>query len=263
MYEPDTITEFNENKKYILAGYDDIPEEKDNDNNSEIKESDKIIMKENYNNNFNYKNNLEDTSFSNNIQNIKKSKYKYDINNKNKNSFFDEYSNNKNENNNNKMKTLNFSSNIKNSINNTNNIYPQHNQNNIEKMQMSNNILSKTINEDININNKKDYTNTKSENNNIENDEIFDKQEMHNKDKDNNNADSLSLNSIKDGNNIERKGTDKSLKDKKINKFKKPYRDSLAQNNMQVREINVRFILTKEEYSILMREKAKNQDFFS
>ena len=72
MYEPDTITEFNENKKYILAGYDDIPEEKDNDNNSEKKESDKIIMKENYNNNFNYKNNLEDTSFSNNIQNIKK-----------------------------------------------------------------------------------------------------------------------------------------------------------------------------------------------
>ena len=78
MYEPDTITEFNENKKYILAGYDDIPEEKDNDNNSEIKESDKIIMKENYNNNFNYKNNLEDTNFSNNIQNIKKRKYKYD-----------------------------------------------------------------------------------------------------------------------------------------------------------------------------------------
>ena len=32
---------------------------------------------------------------------------------------------------------------------------------------------------------------------------------------------------------------------------------------MQLREINVRFILTKEEYSILMREKAKNQDFFS
>ena len=122
-------------------------------------------------------------------------------------------------------------------------------------------ILTKTINEDININNKNDFTNNKLENN-IEKDEINDKQEINNEDKDN--ANSLSFNSIKDDNSIERKGTDESFKDKKINKYKKKsYRDSLAQNNMQLREINVRFILTKEEYSILMREKAKNQDFFS
>jgi hypothetical protein len=257
MYEPDTITEFNENKKYILAGYDDIPEEKDNDNNSEIKESDKIIMKENYNNHFNYKNNLEDTSFSNNIQNIKKTKYKYDINNKNKNSFFDEYSNNKKDNNN-KMKTLNFSTNIKNNMNSSNYIYPQNNQDKIEKRKMNNNILSKTINENININNKKDLSE-----NNSEKDEIINEQDINNEDKNNKKDNSLSLNSIKDENNIERKRSDENLKDKKIKKHKKPYRDSLAQNNMQLREINVRFILTKEEYSILMREKAKNQDFFS
>ena len=43
-------------------------------------------------------------------------------------------------------------------------------------------------------------------------------------------------------------------------RHKKSYRDSLAQNNMQKREINLRFILTKEEYAVLMKEKAKNQD---
>ncbi len=32
---------------------------------------------------------------------------------------------------------------------------------------------------------------------------------------------------------------------------------------MQVREINIRFILTKEEYAILMKEKAKIQDILN
>ena len=52
-------------------------------------------------------------------------------------------------------------------------------------------------------------------------------------------------------------------KNKEINKkrkIKNSNRDSLAQNNMQLKEILFRFILTKEEYEVLMKEKAKIQD---
>ena len=62
MYEPDTISEFNENKKYILAGYDDIPEEKDNEISYEKKGINGPITKRNYNINYN----IQETSFSNN-----------------------------------------------------------------------------------------------------------------------------------------------------------------------------------------------------
>ena len=116
MYEPDTISEFNENKKYILAGYDDIPEEKDNEIIYEKKGINGPIAKRNYNINYN----IQETSFSNNkninIQNNKKSKNNYNLNNANKNTFFDDYNNR-----NNKIKTLNNSTNLKNKINNKNN----------------------------------------------------------------------------------------------------------------------------------------------
>ena len=136
--------------------------------------------------------------------------------------------------------------------------------------------ISKTITQIRNLN-QKELTNNKSENitERNETNEINDNQETNhdNEDKENNNAISLSINSIKDENSTERNATDESFKNKKTSRYKKSYRDSLAQNNMQVREINVRFILTKEEYSvrfiltkeeysILMREKAKHQDFF-
>ena len=258
MYEPDTISEFNENKKYILAGYDDIPEEKDNEISYEKKGINGPITKRNYNINYN----IQETSFSNNkninIQNNKKSKNNYNLNNANKNTFFDDYNNR-----NNKIKTLNNSTNLKNKINNEKNNYAQNINNKNDKT--NNNFISKTITQIRNLN-QKELTNNKSEDitERNETNEINDNQETNhdNEDKENNNAISLSINSIKDENSTERNATDESFKNKKISRYKKSYRDSLAQNNMQVREINVRFILTKEEYSILMREKAKHQDFF-
>ena len=257
MYEPDTISEFNENKKYILAGYDDIPEEKDNEISYEKKGINGPITKRNYNINYN----IQETSFSNNkninIQNNKKSKNNYNLNNANKNTFFDDYNNR-----NNKIKTLNNSTNLKNKINNEKNKYPQKIINKNDKI--NNNFISKTITQIRNLN-QKELINNKSEDI-TERNEINDNQETNNdnenEDKENNNAISLSINSIKDENSTERNATDESFKNKKTSRYKKSYRDSLAQNNMQVREINVRFILTKEEYSILMREKAKHQDFF-
>ena len=244
MYEPDTISEFNENKKYILAGYDDIPEEKDNEIIYEKKGINGPIAKRNYNINYN----IQETSFSNNkninIQNNKKSKNNYNLNNANKNTFFDDYNNR-----NNKIKTLNNSTNLKNKINNEKNKYPQKIINKNDKI--NNNFISKTNNKSEDIT-ERNETNDNQETNN----------DNENEDKENNNAISLSINSIKDENSTERNATDESFKNKKISRYKKSYRDSLAQNNMQVREINVRFILTKEEYSILMREKAKHQDFF-
>ena len=233
-YEPDTISEFNENKKYILAGYDDIPEEKDNEISYEKKGINGPITKRNYNINYN----IQETSFSNNKN----------INNYN--------------NRNNKIKTLNNSTNLKNKINNEKNNYAQNINNKNDKT--NNNFISKTITQIRNLN-QKELINNKSEDI-TERNEINDNQETNNdnenEDKENNNAISLSINSIKDENSTERNATDESFKNKKTSRYKKSYRDSLAQNNMQVREINVRFILTKEEYSILMREKAKHQDFF-
>lgn len=254
MYEPDTISEFNENKKYILAGYDDIPEEKENEVNYEKKEINGPITKRNYNNDYN----IQDTSFSNNknvnIQKNIKPKTNIFSNNMNKNTFFDDY------NNRNKINTLNLSTNIKNKINNEKNNYPQNIINKNDKI--NTNFISKTINQIRNLN-QKELSNNKSEDI-TERNETNDNQETNNdnEDKENNNAISLSINSIKDENSTERNATDESFKNKKASRHKKSYRDSLAQNNMQVREINVRFILTKEEYSILMREKAKHQDFF-
>ena len=244
MYEPDTISEFNENKKYILAGYDDIPEEKDNEIIYEKKGINGPITERNYNINYN----IQETSFSNNkninIQNNKKSKNNYNLNNANKNTFFDDYNNR-----NNKIKTLNNSTNLKNKINNEKNKYPQKIINKNDKI--NNNFISKTNNKSEDITERNEINDNQETNNDNENE-----------DKENNNAISLSINSIKDENSTERNATDESFKNKKTSRYKKSYRDSLAQNNMQVREINVRFILTKEEYSILMREKAKHQDFF-
>ena len=39
--------------------------------------------------------------------------------------------------------------------------------------------------------------------------------------------------------------------------YRNPFYDSLTQNNMQLKEIKLKFILTKEEYTLLMREKAR------
>ena len=39
--------------------------------------------------------------------------------------------------------------------------------------------------------------------------------------------------------------------------YRNPFHDSLDQNNMQLKEIKLKIILSKEEYAVLMREKAK------
>ena len=222
MYEPETISEINENKKYILAGYDEIPEEKYNENKYE---------------------NINSEESSNKINNNKKN-----------NLFFEEYNNTI------KRKPLSISTDIKNKININNNIYPQSKSNkyknmknnikynyNISKINQEKNIPKKDINKLPEINDK----NNDNDNNNNSN---------INSDENNNVINTLSLNSY---NNTDRKDIDDSFKNKKIKGHKLSKRDSLAQNNMQVREINIRFILTKEEYAILMKEKAKIQDILN
>ena len=222
MYEPETISEINENKKYILAGYDEIPEEKYNENKYE---------------------NINSEESSNKINNNKKN-----------NLFFEEYNNTI------KRKPLSISTDIKNKININNNIYPHSKSNkcknmknnikynyNISKINQEKNTPKKDINKLSEINDK----NNDNDNNNNSN---------INSDENNNVINTLSLNSY---NNTDRKDIDDSFKNKKIKGHKLSKRDSLAQNNMQVREINIRFILTKEEYAILMKEKAKIQDILN
>ena len=224
MYEPETISEINENKKYILAGYDEIPEEKYNENKYE---------------------NINSEESSNKINNNKKN-----------NLFFEEYKNTI------KRKPLSISTDIKNKININNNIYPQSKSNkyknmknnikynyNISKINQEKNTPKKDINKLSEINDK----NNDNDNDNNNNSNI-------NSDENNNVINTLSLNSY---NNTDRKDIDDSFKNKKIKGHKLSKRDSLAQNNMQVREINIRFILTKEEYAILMKEKAKIQDILN
>ena len=221
MYEPETISEINENKKYILAGYDEIPEEKYNENKYE---------------------NINSEESSNKINNNKKN-----------NLFFEEYNNTI------KRKPLSISTDIKNKININNNIYQQSKSNkyknmknnikynyNISKINQEKNTPKKDINKLPEINDK----NNDNDNNNSN----------INSDENNNIINTLSLNSY---NNTDRKDIDDSFKNKKIKGHKLSKRDSLAQNNMQVREINIRFILTKEEYAILMKEKAKIQDILN
>ena len=77
---------------------------------------------------------------------------------------------------------------------------------------------------------------------------------------DSNNNNTLSLNSYRDKSSTERNDVKGSSKNKNSYKYKLSARDSLAQNNMQLREINLRFLLTKEEYAVLMKEKAKHQN---
>lgn len=77
---------------------------------------------------------------------------------------------------------------------------------------------------------------------------------------DSNNNNTISLNSYRDKSSTERNDVKGSSKNKNSYKYKLSARDSLAQNNMQLREINLRFLLTKEEYAVLMKEKAKHQN---
>ena len=120
---------------------------------------------------------------------------------------------------------------------NYNNLKPQIKQEQKIKQKDLNNLSENKIeNEELN-------TNIQSENN-----------------IDSNNNNTISLNSYRDKSSTERNDVKGSSKNKNSYKYKLSARDSLAQNNMQLREINLRFLLTKEEYAILMKEKAKHQN---
>ena len=260
MYEPETISEINdlnENEKCILVGYDKIIEEKESESSHENKE---------YDDSFNQNKNIiiNNTKISNNYKKPNNNKlfYSNNMNNIiNKKGFFDDY--------NSKLKDSNNITIINNNNKIKSKIYSQKttNNNTIDKNKVKN--KTKYINSiknkspiKINDNKNNDKSTIKSiestnrqkidnldDNRNIEEENINDKDNYNN---------TISLNSfmhkISDTDRNEIKEINKKRKIKNSN------RDSLAQNNMQLKEILFRFILTKEEYEVLMKEKAKIQD---
>ena len=280
MYEPETISELNENndnKKYILAGYDKIPEERESENKYDNRDSEGKFSNERDMDNDNdiieeasNPNNINTNSINKNIQNTKQINNKL-ISTKNKNTFFDNI--NITNTNSNSINNSNINNNYSNKNNKKLNISPKiKNKIKVNMPPYNKQLKNKKIDININYNNnkaqmkreqksdKKDL-NTLSENNNIEKEELINKKEENNINKDDNNIYTLSLNSFRDNNTTDRNEIEESSKIKKnSSRYKKSYRDSLAQNNLQLREINIRFILTKEEYAVLMKEKAKNQD---
>ena len=261
IYEPENISEVNgnnENKKYILAGYDKISEEGESE--IKYKESKEQFNKENDIEYYNENETIEEISNSNNSinfnsinninnRNINQPNKKKQLNNINKNSFFDEYNNKI------KKKNIKISPNIKNKI--RTNINP-----------LTTNLKSKKIT--INYNNYnapiKQEQKNEIKNLNIITQNNNDKEESINKIEEgnaDNNCNTLSLNSFAENTNTDRNDIEDSFKNKKNKYKKKSYRDSLAQNNMQVREVNIKFVLTKEEYAVLMKEKAKNHNILN
>lgn len=241
MYEPEMIIEIqenNENKKYILAGYDKISEE-----------SEEKLKKESDNEN----NNIEETSsLNNNTLDIKQLNSKITPNNSKKNTFFEECNNKINK------KALKISPNLRKKI--ESNIYIQNDKLKNKKININYNNINynkQPLKQKVKID-KKNWD--ISFENNIENKDSNNNIEVNTNGEDNN-IKTLSLNTFRGNNTTERNNdTENSFKAKKHSGHKMSNRNSLAQNNLQVREINLRFILTKEEYAILMREKAKNQD---
>ena len=263
MYEPESIYEINENnenKNYILAGYDKISEEKGSQSSkyeSEFNEESSSRRSKENNTSLDL---IEETnsSISKNKNNIniknnpkmKKPQQSIHSNQKIKNTFFDDAYKN---------------SIIKNNKVN-NNIQNNKNKSKTKKKNppnYNNQIRNNTINykEPIKQEQKTEISdsNTLVQNNIIETEEL--NETIKEKNEDNNNINTLSSNSLKENKSTGtgRNNNDYSFKNN-IARHKKSYRDSLAQNNMQKREINLRFILTKEEYAVLMKEKAKNQD---
>jgi len=271
MYEPESIYEINENnenKNYILAGYDKIPEEKEIQSKNENEYNEESLSRESKEENSsldfigktNSSNNKNKNSINiKNNQKTKKPQQNFLPNKIVKNTFFDEAYNN-----NTKKDKINDNNNIqkgKNKKNIKNNIPPKNNQ-----------IKNKKINfrKPLKQEQKQDKNESISifQNNILENEELYDNIEEKKEDDNANNT--LTSNSLKENkstgtgrnnnDNDNNNNNDYSFKNKTTSR-KLTYRDSLAQNNMQLREINLRFILTKEEYAVLMKEKAKIKIF--
>jgi len=169
--------------------------------------------------------------------------------NNNKYEYNNKYNNTNINNNNNYENNISFSNN---NNNNNNNINNNNNKTTKRKINNKNNLK---INNDFISNNKKNLnpgyknkTNKKINNDNNNNKRV----------------NLIANKSIENINNITNEEEDIIKINKKpdnleIKKkyYKNPFHDSLDQNNMQLKEIKIKFILTKDEYSILMREKAK------
>ena len=217
------------------------------------------------NNNNNYNNRSKNLNNRNNVLNIPNIFYstQSSYNNKANKVIEHEFKNKKNINNKkNYPDKLQFPKNRNNNIK-INNDYRNDNpnKNNLKKNNDNNSYLSKyLINSKNNLRNNyksklnnqisnENENNFKKKNNNKENNKILDNnnKEIYDNDDD---FDYLQNEIIK----INKRPENLEMKKKY---YRNPFYDSLTQNNMQVKEIKLKFILTKEEYTLLMREKAR------
>ena len=261
----------------------------------ENKNSEKIIYDKEKDKNWNFRRRFNITPRSNNITNLNKTSYiktlsdenssknNYNLTETNKNTFT-KYNNNKNnivnfpvnnfinkrkENNDNKyVKNIKYKNNNyennNNYDNNCNNNFSNKNNNYyVNQNQLSDNKKNKIL---LNNENKKENKNKNkiiiSKSNNTTNNVIKNKKNVKKNKKEksidknkNNNKDIGNISNDKEEIiEINKKPDNLELKKKY---YRNPYRDSLAQNNMQLKEIKLKIILSKEEYEILMREKAR------
>ena len=219
------------------------------------------------NNNYNYNNDkIKNMNYRNNALNIPNIPYSAQSSNYNKTNkpAYHELNNKKyiNSKNSNPDK-IQFS---KNKLNNNNKINSDYkndnpNKNELKKNNDKNSYLSKYINskQNLKINNKSKLNNKISneidndndnditiKNNNKINNNIFDNHNEYLDDEE----DYLQKEILK----INKRPENLEMKKKY---YRNPFYDSLKQNNMQLKEIKLKFVLTKEEYTLLMREKAR------
>ena len=294
MYEPESVKDPYEgvqnNKKGIILGYEELPEEKGKGNNYEYNEQE----------DYNDYGGEEDSENNDRINKEKEKKEKIrEYRNKlmkmyenqnfccdrgdlgdagpyvtpistgdnflDKNSYLNTFSNE--------------FGNSENIYNNKNNIYKPGANKGINK---KNKKFQKFQNKNKNFNSKDSNNNGNTNSASISNNSYMDNNHNKNKNKMSytnkippqnskranrsmDKADKLNTKRMKEEKNrkkIEEEDMNQSLEISEKNKknCKNNLRDSLYQNTMQFKERMLRFILTKEEYSILMREKAKFND---
>ena len=210
-------------------------------------------------NNNNYNDKSKNLNYRNNALNIPNKPYTIQSSNNNKTNkaIYHELINKKNINNKN-----NYSDKIqfpKSKLYNNKNNYDNPNKNEFKKNNDNNSYLSKyKINSKQNLRTKNKYRLNKKILSEIDNNfEMKNNNKMNNKILDNNKDEYLD-----DEDNYLQKEILKINKrpenlEMKKKYYRNPFYDSLTQNNMQLKEIKLKFVLTKEEYTLLMREKAR------
>ena len=223
-------------------------------------------VKVNNNNNNNYNNRSQNLNNRNNVLNIPNIFYstQSSYNNKANKVIEHEFKNKKNINNKkNYPDKFQFPQNRNNNIKINNNDYRNDNpnKNNLKKNNDNNSYLSKfLINSKNNLkNNYKSKLNNQISNENENNFKKKNNNKENNKILDNNNKEILDNDDDFDYLQNEILKINKRPENLEMKKkyYRNPFYDSLTQNNMQVKEIKLKFILTKEEYTLLMREKAR------